>query len=340
MLSLGSTLLGGVCALPLAYAGHSIVALIVQRLVGVGFYAAAACCRARWVPPRPPSLAVLGEGFRFSLPLMEAAFVDFISVTGYVMLVGLRVPVAALAQFRIAQRLVEILQEMAFLPARKVFMPVLVAVQADAPRRAEALRRMLDPLSMLIFFVSAVSGSAARPIILLMFGDKWAPAIPVFSILALVAPALALYGVINPLLTTIGRTRLVSWYAWANALTIAACCWLAAPHGLMVLAWVLAGRGLVCVLLFLLALRHGLQGAVWPVFRLLGLPLVGLAGARLAAYGVGKWLPLVSPAAELVVLVGASASAFVAIVFILAPNRMKGMAMHVCRALFARQVMP
>lgn len=340
MLSLGSTLLGGVCALPLAFTGHGIAALIVQRLVGVGFYAVSACFCARWVPPRPPSLAVLGEGFRFSLPLMEAAFVDFISVTGYVMLVGLRMPVAALAEFRIAQRLMEILQEVAFLPARKVFMPVLVAVRTDMPRRTTALRQMLDPLLMLIFFVSAVSGAAARPIILLMFGDKWAQAIPVFSILTLVAPALALYGVINPLLATIGRTRLISWYAWANALTIAACCWLGAPHGLVVLAWALAGRGMVGVLLFLLALRQGLQDAAWPVFRLLGLPLTGLAGARLAAHGMGQCLPPVSLVAALIVLVGTSSFVYVAIVFILAPHRMKGMVLNVCRALFARQAMP
>ncbi len=340
LISLGSTVLGGLGALPLAFTGHGIAALIMQRLVGVGFYAVASSWSARWVPPRPPPCAVLVEGFRFSLPLMEAAFVDFISVTGYVMLLGLRMPVSVLAQFRIAQRLVEVLQEVAFLPARKVFMPVLVAMRADVPRQAEAFRQMLDPLSMLIFFVSAVSGAAARPVILLMFGYKWAAAIPVFAILALVAPALALYGVINPLLTTIGRTRLVSWYAWANALTITAACWLAAPHGLTVLAWALAGRGVVSVILFLLALRHGLRGSAWPVLRLLGLPLAGLAGARLAAYGMGQWLPPLSLVAELSVLVGSSGLAYMAIIFTLAPRRMKAMAKRVRHALFARRAMP
>ncbi len=122
---------------------------------------------ARWVPPPPPSAPVLREGFRFSLPLMEAAFVDYISVTGYVMLVGLRMSVANLAQFRIAQRLSEVLQEVAFMPARKVFMPVLVAVRRMPAGATKRIRQMLDLLSMVIFFVSAVSGAAARPVILL-----------------------------------------------------------------------------------------------------------------------------------------------------------------------------
>ncbi len=338
-ISFGSTVLGGICALLLAYHGYGLTALIVQRLVGVGFYAVAVCACCRWIPPRPPSLAVISEGFRFSLPLMEAAFVDFISITGYVMLVGLRMPVSALAQFRIAQRLVEVLQEIAFLPARKVFMPVLVAVQADATRQAEAFRQMLDPLSMLIFFVCAVSGAAAKPIILLMFGEKWIHAVSVFSILTLVTPALALYGVINPLLTVVGRVRLVSWYAWANALTIAACCWLVAPYGLTTLAWALAGRGLVGLLLFAVALRQGLPGSAWMIFRLLSLPVTGLVGARLSAYAVLGWLPPLSPLNGLVVSACTAAFVFLLLVLLLAPTRMKNMTLHVSRALLAREAL-
>lgn len=177
LISFGSTVFGGACALLLAYKGFGLTALIVQRLIGVVFCAVVACICAKWTPPRPPTLAVMGAGLHFSLPLMEAAFVDFISITGYIMLVGLRMPVSVLAQFRIAQRLVEVLQEIAFLPARKVFLPVLVAMQADTPRRAETLRQMLDPLAMLIFFVCAVSGAAATPIVLIMFGEKWSEAV-------------------------------------------------------------------------------------------------------------------------------------------------------------------
>lgn len=339
-ISFGSTACGGACALLLAYNGYGLTALIVQRLVGVVFYAVAACICARWTPPRPPSLTVIREGFRFSLPLMEAAFVDFISLTGYIMLVGLRMPVSALAQFRIAQRLVEVLQEIAFLPARKVFMPVLVAIQADTPRRAETLRQMLDPLSMLIFFVCAVSGAAAKPIVLIMFGEKWSQAVPIFSILTLVTPALALYGVINPILTVAGRTRLVSWYAWINALTIAACCWLVAPYGLVPLAGALTVRGLIGLLLFFMALQRGFPGSAWMIFRLLGLPLAGLMAARLSAYIVIGWLPPLSRINELAVSSFTAAFIFLALVLVLAPLRMKNMRLRLSHALLSRQALP
>ncbi|MGO9816531.1 MAG: oligosaccharide flippase family protein [Acidocella sp.] len=333
LISLGSTITGGLVALPCAFTGHGVAALIAQRTVGIVFYAVVASIAAGWVPPRPPPLPVLREGFRFSFPLMQAALVDYIAVTGYVMLAGLRMPVAALGEFRIAQRLFEVLQEVAFLPARNVFMPVLVAVRHDPARRFETTRQMLDLLSMVIFLVSAVCGAAAKPIVLLMFGPRWEAAVPVFAVLTLMAPAAALYSVVNPLLTTAGRTRLVSRYAWANAATIAAAVWFAAPYGLLALAWALAARGVLGVGLFALAMRQGLERPAGPILRLLVLPCLALAAARLAAWGalaIEPGLPLLGQLG----LGGAVAGgAFTLLAVGLAPRRMREMNQRLRRAL-------
>jgi len=338
LMSLGSTVIGGLVAVPFAYNGHGVDALMYQRMAGVGFYAVGASIAARWLPPRPPSFAVLRESFRFSLPLMEAAFVDYISFTGYVMLVGLRMPVAALGQFRIAQRLVEVLQEIAFMPARKVFMPVFVAVRHDVERRFEVTRQMLDVLSMVIFFVSAVCGAAAKPIVLLMFGLKWQAAVPVFAILTLMAPASALYSMINPLLTAAGRTRLVSIYAWANVATIGAASWFGAPFGLVVLAWALAGRGVTAVLLFALAMRQGLDRPAAPLLWMLVLPSAALLGARLAAYILLALEPGLSLPMQLLAGGGVAALVFSAITMAAAPGRMFEMVTRLRRALLGARV--
>ena len=244
-------------------------------MVGIGFYALAVAVAARWRPPGLPSWARLSASFRFSWPLMQAAFVDYLAMTGYVMLVGLRVSLADLGLFRMAQRLVELLQELGFLPAAKVFLPVLVAVRGEPARHDEVVRRMLEMLSMSVFFISAVCGAAARPIVLLMFGPRWAAAGPLFGILTLMVPAAALYGVINPLLTAARRTRMVAWFAWANAVTIMVAAWFGAPFGLRALAWALAGRGVLAVALFLAALQHGLQQPSMPALRMLALPAWG-----------------------------------------------------------------
>ncbi|MBB5374333.1 oligosaccharide flippase family protein [Acidocella aromatica] len=333
LISLGSTVAGGAVALPCAFAGHGVAALVAQRMAGGVLYAVVASVAARWVPPRPPSWPVLREGFRFSFPLMQAGLVDYIAVTGYVMLAGLRMPVAVLGEFRIAQRLFEVLQEVAFMPARNVFMPVLVAVRHDPARRFETTRQMLDLLSMVIFFVSAVCGAAARPIVLLMFGARWEAAVPVFAVLTLTAPAAALYSVVNPMLTSAGRTRLVSRYALVNAVTIAVAAWFAAPYGLLALAWALTARGVLGVGLFALAMRQGLEGAVGPVLRLLILPCVALAMARLAAWAALLVFPGQNLLAQLGVGAAVSGGVFALLVLALAPRRMWEMARRLHGAL-------
>jgi len=338
LISLGSTILGGCVALPFAFSGHGVDALVYQRMVGILFYAGAAAIVARWVPPAPPGWAVLKASFRFSLPLMQAAFVDYISITGYVMLVGLRMTVSDLGRFRIAQRLVEVLQEIAFLPANKVFMPVFVAVRGDPERQFEATRQMLDLLSMVIFFVAAVCGAAAKPIVLLMFGPRWEAAVPVFAILTLMAPVTALYGVINPLLTASGRTQLVSAFAWANAATIAAAAWFAAPHGLTALAWALAGRGFLGILLFIAALKLGLGRQVTPLLRLLLLPAAALLAARLAAALAAAATPGLPMAAQLAVALLVSVGTFGGLVMAAAPHRMMTMATRLHRALLGNVI--
>ncbi len=338
LISLGSTISGGLVALPFAFSGHGVAALVYQRMVGIFFYAVVASIIAKWLPPRPPSWSTLKTSFRFSLPLMQAAFVDYISITGYVMLVGLRMPVAMLGRFRIAQRLAEVLQEIAFLPANKVLMPVFVAVRENPQRRFEATRQMLDLLSMVIFFAAAVCGAAAKPLVLLMFGSHWAAAAPVFAILTLMAPVTALYGVINPLLTAAGRTQLVSLFAWANAGLIMAAAWFAAPYGLTVLAWALVGRGALALALVLLALRLGLGRSVLPLLRLLALPCAALVAARLAAAFALAQAPGLPVSAQLAAALSISGLVFAAVVLALAPRRVATMTTRLHRALLGRAV--
>jgi O-antigen/teichoic acid export membrane protein len=189
-----------------------------------------------------------------------------------------------------------------------------------------------------IFFASAICGAAANPIVLRMFGARWEAAVPVFAILTLMAPVTALYGVINPLLTAAGRTQLVSYFAWVYAASIMLAAWFAAPFGLTVLAWALAGRGLLGVVLFIAALKLGLDRPVTPILRLLALPCLGLVAARLAAYLALASLPGLDPLEQFVLAVSVSAASFALIVLIAAPGRIVQMSLRLHRALLGAQV--
>jgi len=334
-MALGSTMAGGFAALPLALGGHGIAALLCQRSVGVLTFTLAAMAVARWLPPALPAWRVLRASFRFSWPLMQAALVDYVALTAYVMVVGLRMSAAEVGLFRIAQRLAEVLQEIAYMPARKVFLPVFVAVR-DAPgRQFEAVQAMLDVLAVLICMVSAVCGAAAGPLVVLMFGPRWAAAAPVFAVLTLMAPLTAMYGVINPLLTAAGRTGLVGWFALANMVLVVAACWFAAPFGLTALAWALALRGVLSLALFAPAMRIALGRQTMPLLRLLVLPMGALLAARLAAAGLLAALPAAGLVAQLALAVASSAAVFALVLFVVSPFRLARIGRRLRAALIA-----
>jgi O-antigen/teichoic acid export membrane protein len=197
---------------------------------------------------------------------------------------------------------------------------------------------MIDLLAVIIFFCAAVSGAAARPIVLLMFGHRWEAAVPVFAIMTLMAPVTALYGVINPLLTAAGRTNLVSRFATVNVLIIVAAAWFAAPYGLIVLAWALAARGLLTLVLFVPAMRIGLGRPVSPLLALLVLPMAALAASRAAAAVAVALLPGMGLGGELAVTVSVSALVFAAVLLFFAPRRVIRMAARLRRALIGQVV--
>ncbi|MDD2860602.1 MAG: oligosaccharide flippase family protein [Acidiphilium sp.] len=283
LMSLGSTILGGTVALALVFSGHGLDALIAQRIVGITFYAAAASITARWHPPAFPSLAAIGRALRFNIPMMGAAFVDYVAATGYVVLIGIRMPVAAVGEFRIAQRLAEVLRELTVFPASKVFLPVFVAVRDDPDRRFAVARSLVDVLAIGSLAAAAVAGAVAKPVVVLMFGARWASSAPVFAALSLIVPAAAVYAFVNPMLTALRRPVLVSVFAAINAASTALAAWFAAPEGLLILAWTLAARGLLTAILLLPALSIGIGRPAWPLLRLFTAPFIALIAARVAA---------------------------------------------------------
>jgi O-antigen/teichoic acid export membrane protein len=258
---------------------------------------------------------------------MGAAFVDYIAATGYVVLIGIRMPVAAVGEFRIAQRLAEVLQELSIFPASKVFLPVFVAVRDMPDRRFEVARSLMDAVAIFSLAAAAVAGAVAKPVVVLMFGVRWADAAPVFAAMSLIVPAAAIYAFVNPMLTALRRPVLVSVFAAINAATIALAAWFAAPFGLLALAWTLAARGLLTAGLLLPALSVGIGRSAWPLLRLFAVPFLALiaarvvAGAAIAAFLPGSSLAIGVMIEQFIVGGGLAGITFVAVMLLLAPRR-------------------
>lgn len=332
LMSVGATLCGGAAALALVFTGHDLAALVSQRVVGAAFYAVAVSVATGWSPPAPPRVAILLAALRFNLPLMAAAFVDYVARSGYVVLVGLRLPIAAVGEFRIAQRLAEVLQEVAVLPVGKVFLPVFVSVRAEPNRRFSVARDLTDALAIGAVGLAAVAGAAARPLVLLMFGLRWAHAVPVFALISLAIPSVALYALAKPMLVALQRPGLASAFSALDAASMVAIVLGVAPLGLLPLSAAIAARGLLAGLVLLPALSTGVGRSAWPLLRLFAGPLIALGIARLAAALALSAVPAASLVTELVVAGGIAGGAYFGTLSLISWARLVAIVLRVGRA--------
>jgi O-antigen/teichoic acid export membrane protein len=179
---------------------------------------------------------------------------------------------AALGYLSIAQRLIQVAQDMggaAIVPVSTVVF-ARVREQGDRLRSAyvRALRLAYAAVSPVMVFIAV----GAPLIVPLIFGPSWGPSIPVAQALAVAAVLVLGAGLDNGLFYGAGRPG--RWLAYAvviDALTLAVT-FVAAPYGLTAVA-----VGFVVVAAVATASRW------WLVSRLIAIPARTLAGVMAAA---------------------------------------------------------
>ena len=272
LMSLASTIVGALAALPLALGGSGVLALVVQRLAGVGFFVLAVTLVTRWIPRVRVAPGDIVSALRFSLPLIGANLVDYLSRTGFALVAGLRLDVVSLGYLRVAQRLVEVLQEVVVTSISRIFLPLFVSIRDEPGRRYDVMLRIMNVMALLVVGCFAVAGAAARPLIDSMFGLHLQPAAPVFAVLSWLGPSIVVSAFVRPLLISCGRSEQMLLISSVNAVTTGIVAYLAVPFGLTVLGEALVARSLLAILFMAPFIRSALQHPVTPLLTTLILP--------------------------------------------------------------------
>jgi O-antigen/teichoic acid export membrane protein len=332
LLSVLSTLFGGVAAIALALFGHGLWALAVQRVAGVAFYAAGTMLVTRYRPPlafdRVESLACL----RFTLPLMGSQGLAVLPPAVTSTIVGHYLGVDTVGVLRIAQRLNELLMQLIVLPAMRVFVPVFSGMTKDRERMRETGRRVIDALALPVLPLFAIAAVVAVPLTRVAFGAGWEKSAELFQIMSLGAPRVVIGTVAWPLLVGVGMTGEVFRLKMLEVVVTIVPALVFSPFGLMAYVWgsVAAGSLLLFPNARLIGKALGQQTAE-PLKQLIA-PSV----AALAAFGVGHLvidpaLPQLHPVLWLGALGAATAAAALMLLALAAWSRLRTLAMFLVR---------
>lgn len=190
--SIISSLVSAVVGITMALTGFGVWALVGQQLSRQATNAAFLWIFNRWWPKLVYSWKSFRELFGFGSKLLVSGLIDTVYNNIYQFVIGKFYSKADLGQYTRAQQFNTIFSSNLTGIIQNVGFPTLSAVQNDPERLKQTYRKIIT-LSMVITFACMMGLAViAKPMILILIGEKWEPAILYLQIMCW-------YGMLYPL---------------------------------------------------------------------------------------------------------------------------------------------
>jgi len=170
----------------------------------------------------PPgfSRSALSVLVKFGLPMGGANIVNYVLLNTDYALVGHLVGAVALGAYVLAFNVASWPSSLLGFMINNVSMPAFSRVKDDAERLKEATGKALRALALAVMPMSALTLALARPLVLTMYGAKWASSVHALSILTVYGAISIICVLFANMLAGLGRARfiLVVQLLWLAAL--------------------------------------------------------------------------------------------------------------------------
>lgn len=306
------SLVPGAVAVALALLGMGVWALVWGTLAG-------ACLRTlvlwRMVPWRPGGWPPAGEWralWRFGGWVSLEAFLSWAITYLDQAVAGRFLGTGPLGYYRMGISL-------ALFPAAgvaqvlgRVLLPAYSRHQDDRERLRVAFERCVHMVALVTVPFGAAALAFADPLVPLVLGARWAPAVPVVQLLAVNGVLAALVNVAPPLYKAVGRVDIMPKFFLARAAVSVPVYWIAAQRGLMELV---AAKLLLACLFSPLNLLIAVRVFGASARRIL-VPVATATAAAAAAALLGRWAASaapVPPVAAMAVALPVFAAAYLAL---------------------------
>lgn len=157
---------------------------------------------------------------RFGLPLATANFVNFVLLNVDYALIGRMLGVVFLGIYVVAFNVASWSSSLLGAVINNVAMPAFSRVSGHPAQLQYSLSRALRVAALVVMPIGGMQVVLARPLVLVLYGGKWAPSAAVLSILAVYAAASILCVLFANMLAALGRSRslLLVQLIWLGAL--------------------------------------------------------------------------------------------------------------------------
>lgn len=284
--SLGS----GALAVLLAWHGFGVWSLAWQSIAAIGVRAAMLWLLSRWRPRGRFRITSFRSLFGFGGYMLMANLLNTISIRLQSLLIGKLFDSRALGYYTLAQNTQQAPAQFMSGVLNRVGLPVFSTV-ADQPAKLVGALRLSLRVALFVFVPCMVGITVvAKPLIVMVYGQRWASAAPLLSILALSATFWPLHVLNLAAIGARGRSNLIFRLEVIKRVVSIGLILACSPFGPIAIAWAVLASSLFGVLINTWYSKRLLGYGLLAQLQDQGGTLLLSALAALAGWLVLRWL--------------------------------------------------
>jgi len=207
-ISVISSVSSGVIGILMAILGFGVWSIVAQQLSRQFLNTLFLWILSKWRPKLEFSFKSFKELFSFGWKLLLSGLIDTIWKQFYQIIIGKFYSPSSLGQFSRATQFTDIFSSNLTSVVNRVSYPVLSSIQDDKIRLKEAYKKIIK-LTMFIAFVLMLGLAAiAKPLVLVLIGEKWLPSVEFLQIICFSAMLYPLHSLNLNMLQVKGRSDL------------------------------------------------------------------------------------------------------------------------------------
>lgn len=206
--SLIASVSSGVIGIGMALTGWGVWSLVGQQLSRQLLNTVFLCFFCRWRPLWEFSIQSFKELFGFGSKLLASGLIDTIYRDIYYLIIGRFYSAADLGQYTRASQFNTIFSSNLTTVVQRVSYPVLSSIQNEPERLLGAYRRVIKTTMLITFACMLGLAAVAKPLIVILIGEKWLPAVYFLQIICFSGMLYPLHAINLNILQVKGRSDL------------------------------------------------------------------------------------------------------------------------------------
>ncbi len=287
-----SALAGMTVAIIMAFLGYGVWSLVASTLVTALVSVALLWKMSTWRPTMEFSFQSLKELFSFGGLMLLSSLVETIYTNLQSLIIGKFYSAKDLGYFTQAKKLEEVPTNSLSAIVNEVSFPVFSALQDDKEKLLAGVRKNVKAITYLNFPLMVLLMVIAQPLIVFLYGAKWAPAAPFFQILCVSSMIYTLNTLNTNVIKSLGKSAIYFVVQLSKRLLGIGLIVAGFQFGIYGLLWAVTSVGYISFIINAIVNGKLICYGILKQMKDVGLCYIGTAAIGLAVYFLGTLIPL------------------------------------------------